>query len=185
MMKAINADEFIQLELVNETHAEPLFNLVIANRNELSEWLPWVSNVKSVDFLINFINGSKSRNAKGIEFAYVIYYQDKIAGRIGVYDIDEWNKKGSIGYWLGADFQGMGIVTKSCEALINFCFNNLNLNRLEIKCGTENKKSQFIPERLGFVKEGIARQAELHGNKFIDLNIYSMLKDEWIPVFNV
>jgi ribosomal-protein-serine acetyltransferase len=92
----------------------------------------------------------------------------------------DWdNRSTEIGYWLGASFQSKGLVTKSCRALIDYAFNELNLNRIEIRCGVENKKSRKIPEKLGFREEGIIRQAEWLHNHFIDLVIYGMLADEW------
>jgi ribosomal-protein-serine acetyltransferase len=54
----------------------------------------------------------------------------------------------------------------------------LQLNRIEIKCGIENFKSKTIPEKLNFTKEGVIRQGELLYDKFIDLNLYSLLKTD-------
>ena len=148
----IKVDDSISLELVNEQYAEPIFNLVIANRLQLREWLPWVDSMQSIEFIKNFIHGSIKRNTDNIEYAFVIILNNNVVGRIGIYQIDHQNKIAALGYWLDATVQGKGIVTKSCAALINFCFNNLNLNRIEIKCGTGNLKSQTIPEKLNFNK---------------------------------
>ena len=63
------------------------------------------------------------------------------------------NKLASIGYWLDQHYQGKGIITKSCKALIHYGFTTLHLNRIEIRCGTENYKSQAIPESLHLKKE--------------------------------
>ncbi|GAB4454153.1 MAG: hypothetical protein Fur0028_09610 [Bacteroidales bacterium] len=74
--------------------------------------------------------------------------------------------------------KGNGIVTKCCIKLIKFCFNELHLNRIEIKCGTDNLKSKAIPERLSFTKEGVIRQGELLYNRYINLNLYSLLRTD-------
>ncbi len=55
----------------------------------------------------------------------------------------------------------------------------MGLHRIEIKVATNNLRSQAIPEKLNFRKEGLLRQAELVNNKFLDLYIYSMLSFEW------
>ena len=55
-------------------------------------------------------------------------------------------KIGSVGYWLSEEFQGKGIVLRSVEKLVDYCFTELLLNRIEIKCGTKNYKSQAIAE---------------------------------------
>ena len=79
---------------------------------------------------------------------------------------------------MAENLQGKGIITKSCKALIDYCFSDLQLNRIEIKCGTENFKSKTIPEKLNFTKEGVIREGELLYDKFIDLNLYSLLKTD-------
>ncbi|MNY76832.1 putative ribosomal N-acetyltransferase YdaF [compost metagenome] len=70
-------------------------------------------------------------------------------------------------------------MTRCCTALINYGFSELGLQRIEIKAATTNTKSQAIPRRLGFKEEGILRQAELVGGKFLDLVLFAMLRDEW------
>ena len=60
--------------------------------------------------------------------------------------------------------------------MIDLSFSELQLNRIEIKCGTENIKSQSIPEKLNFTKEGVMKQAELLYDRLIDLNLYALVK---------
>jgi ribosomal-protein-serine acetyltransferase len=169
----------ITLEFIAEHHAEPAFELIDNNRAYLKTWLTWVDFIKSADNFRNFIKGAKQRMADKQEVSYMILHEGKVAGRVGIYYLDHQNKIGSIGYWLGEEFQGNGLVTKSCKEVIKHGFSDLDLNRIEIKCATGNLKSQAIPERLGFTKEGILRQAELVNGQFHDLNLYSLLKEEW------
>jgi ribosomal-protein-serine acetyltransferase len=109
----------------------------------------------------------------------VIMYKDKLVGRIGLHHMNLQNKIAAIGYWQDKGVEGQGIITKSCIALINYGFEDLGLHRIEIKAATNNLKSQAIPERLNFKKEGILRQAELVNNEYLDLVLFSMLSHEW------
>jgi len=174
----ISIDENIRLELIDEKHSQPIFDIVDKNRKHLREWLPFVDRMQTVEFAENFVKGTMQRNKDGIEFAFVIIDNDKVIGRIGVYKIDCQNKIGEIGYWLAENSQGKGIIHKSITAIIDLCFTALQLNRIEIKCGTENIKSKTIPEKFNFTKEGVIRQGELLYDKFIDLNLYSLLKTD-------
>ncbi|RTY89129.1 GNAT family N-acetyltransferase [Flavobacterium sp. GT3R68] len=174
----IKIDENLRIELINESHSQAIFNMVDQNRTHLREWLPFVDRMESVLFAENFVKGSMQRNKDGVEYAFVIIDHETVVGRIGVYKIDNQNKIGEIGYWLVENLQGKGIVTKTCKALIDFCFSELELNRMEIKCGTENHKSKTIPEKLNFTHEGVIRQGELLFDKFIDLNLYSFTKSD-------
>jgi ribosomal-protein-serine acetyltransferase len=174
----IKVNEHISLNLVEEKHAETILNLVYANKHILREWFPWVDDA-DLKFIKKFISNSKRQYKAKTDYACVIMYNTQIIGRIGIYQIDNKNKIGAIGYWLDEKFQGKGIITKASIAIINYAFDVLHLNRIEIKCGTENYKSQGIPERLQFKKEGIIPKGEIINKKFIDLNLYSITKTDW------
>jgi len=175
----LKVDESIALELIDYHHAETLFQLVKINRQFLREWLPWVDHMRSVDDFRKYINSSKQRYANQTETGYVIMANHVMIGRLGLYNIDLHNRSASIGYWLDKQWLGRGIITRCCKTVIDEGFNRLHLNRIEIRAAVENYKSQAIPERLGFKKEGIIRQGEFVNNQFIDLYVYSILKEEW------
>ena len=156
----ITINEELSLQLLNAGHAQELYELAESNREYLARWLTWLPYMENVGFIENFIIGSKQRNKEGNEFAFVIIINDSIIGRIGIFKIDHQSKIGEIGYWIGKDFEGRGIAKKCCQKLIEYGFNELNLNRIEMKCGVDNHKSRYIPEKLNFTLEGILRQAE-------------------------
>jgi len=108
-----------------------------------------------------------------------IFYKGQLAGVAGFNTLDWKNKIGTIGYWLGVHFIGKGIMTRVVCALIEYAFNNLKLNRLEIRVATNNFKSRAIPERLYFTLEGYIRQAEWLYDHYVDHRIYGMLAEEW------
>jgi len=66
------------------------------------------------------------------------------------------------------------------KTIIGFAFEELMLNRIQIKCAVGNLKSKKIPQKLKFVREGVERAGELlsDGN-YTDLEVYSLLKSEW------
>jgi ribosomal-protein-serine acetyltransferase len=68
------------------------------------------------------------------------------------------------------------------RALVEVGFRDLGLHRIEIRAGVGNTRSRAIPERLGFVPEGIERGGERGSNGFYDLVVYAILDDEWPPV---
>ncbi len=74
-------------------------------------------------------------------------------------------------------------MTKALNALIQYGFEELGLNRIQIKVAVENKKSRALPERLGFTQEGIIRQAEWLYDHYVDHVMYGLLADEWNKFF--
>ena len=174
---AVNND--VSLKLLESRHAEELFSLTDRNREYLREWLPWIDGTTKVESTRDFISSSRLSFAENRGLNLGIFYKDQIAGCIGLHEIDRGNRKTSIGYWLGAEYQGKGIMTSSCRVLIDYAFNDLLLNRVEIRAAVTNSRSRSIPERLGFVNEGIVRQAEWLYDHYVDHVIYGMLRDEW------
>jgi ribosomal-protein-serine acetyltransferase len=116
---------------------------------------------------------------QGKEVSFVIMSGEVLMGRIGLHYINSQNKSAAIGYWLTKKAEGNGIIVRSCKALIRYGFHELGLHRIEIKAAVSNIRSQAIPQKLNFVKEGILREAELVNDTFLDLILYSMLEREW------
>jgi len=114
----------------------------------------------------------------------VKYYNGKFAGSIELKDLDFRNKKTEIGYWLAKEFTGKGIMVKTTKFMIDYAFNELDLNRVSILTATENYASQAIPEKLGFTKEGMLKDNECLYGKFLDNYIYGMTKEKWNNVNN-
>ncbi|HZH94917.1 MAG TPA: GNAT family protein [Flavisolibacter sp.] len=175
----IRVNDSVSLELMHPDHASGLFKIIDGDRAYLKEWLSWLDDIRSVDDFSDFIQRAGQRYIDRREISFTINYNNRYVGRIGLYGIDHYNRLASIGYWIGEAFQGKGIMIAACKAIVDYGFDKLNLNRIEIKCGTGNIKSQKIPERLGFTKEGITRQGETMNGKAIDLNVYSILRHEW------
>ena len=179
-MFTIKIDENISLGLVEKRHAKQLFQLIDSSRTYLRDWLPWVDFTKTVADSENFIHMTLKQFASNNGFQLAICYKGNIVGMIGLHAINWSNKSTSIGYWLGEEFQGQGIMVKSCEAVMKYCFEELQLNRIEIRAATRNVKSQAIPEKLGFTKEGCVREAEWLYDHYVDHTIYGMLKSDFI-----
>ena len=172
-------EENLILEIASEKHALRLFNAVDNNRKHLSVFLPWVAHMQSSDNMLQYLKNCELLYKNNKEISFVILYNGALVGRIGLHYIDLQNKTASIGYWLAKDAEGKGIVTKCCIKLIAYAFEELNLNRLELKAAEKNLRSQAIPEKLNFKKEGILREAEYINNEFVNLQLYSLLKSEW------
>ncbi|MDI1241874.1 MAG: GNAT family protein [bacterium] len=173
-------DRHSELRLFEPVHAEELNALVTDNFEHLYQLSAWLTDrERPVDRTREWINRNLEHFTSGSGYDVGIWHKGAIAGQIGYNHLESAIHKAEIGYWLGASFEGKGLITRSCRIMIDHAVRNLSINRIEIKCGTENLKSRKIPERLGFTEEGIARQAEwLHG-RYIDLAVYSILSSEW------
>jgi len=172
-------DDDTDLSLIEPRHAEELNALIENNKAHIKEWSAWLKDDRSIENTHAFIKRNLKQFADGEGFAMAIRYRGEMAGQIDFSYFDWLNRKTEIGYFLGESFQGKGLVTKSCRVLIEYAFDELKLNRVEMRCGVENGKSRKIPEKLGFKEEGIIRQTAWLHDHFVDYVIYGLLADEW------
>ena len=178
-MQTITVSDQLRLGPLEISDAGELFSLTEANRNSLRKWLPWLDTVRRLDDTRAFIRAAQLQIGRNNGAQLAIRSNGRIAGIVGHHQIDSRNRLTSLGYWLGASYQGQGLVTASCGALIEHAFNELRLNRIEIRCAVDNQKSRAIPVRLCFKKEGLLCEAEWLYDHFVDHVVYAMLVKEW------
>ena len=179
-MFSLKVDEDLQLDLIREHHAGIFFELLDRNREYLAKWVPWVDRIKSSSEAAELIKGWERQYARNDGLVAGIWFKGELAGIINLNYIHWQNRCTNIGYWLGEAFQGQGIITKSCRALINYAFQEKDLHRIEIDPPAINLKSCAVAERLGFHKEGILRRKWLIKEEFVDGVLYSLLAEEWL-----
>ena len=174
----VNSD--IKLCLLEAHHAETLFVLVDANRAHLRRWLAWVDNNTEPEHSRQFIEANLEDFAHNRGFGTGVFYQEQLVGTLGSARFNIADQVVEIGYWLSAEFEGRGIITRACRAILPYLFEERGFNRVQIRCATGNYRSCAIPERLGFTREGILRQEGRVGDgSYVDLIIYSLLAEEW------
>lgn len=182
--REIIVDHALKLVMLCSEHAAEIFQLVDRNREYLREWLPWVDRVVTVTDTSDFISRTIDQFEKGRGPQYLIEFQGTTAGIIGFHPIDIPNRNAEIGYWLGEEFTGSGLVTRSVMQLLGIGFRELDLNRIEIRCAKGNEPSNAIARRVGMVYEGTLREEEWLYDHFVDHTVYSMLHREFKRQFD-
>ncbi|MFB7139947.1 GNAT family N-acetyltransferase [Gottfriedia sp. NPDC056225] len=170
----------LSINLLTPKYAEELVEALKENQNSLKEWLVWAENIPVIeDYQRSIIPMWLQKFADNNGFETGIFYKDELVGMLGLHYIDWSNQTTEIGYWLSEKMQGQGIMSRAVEGLVTYCYEELNLNRVVIRAAVENEKSRAIPVRLGFKHEGVQREAQQIREKFYDIAVYSMLKNEW------
>ncbi|NKE04196.1 GNAT family N-acetyltransferase [Mesobacillus selenatarsenatis] len=172
-------NEQLSLKLAEVNDADRVFELTEKSRDYLKEWLPWLDFTTKVEDTKEFLKGTMKGYADNNSMTTVILYEGEIVGTAGFNSINWSSKTAYIGYWIGHEYQGKGIMTKVARALTEYAFDHLKLNKVEIRAAADNKKSRGIPERLGFVEEGKIRQAEWLYDHYVDHIVYGILAEEW------
>jgi ribosomal-protein-serine acetyltransferase len=169
----------VKLKEVEMEDAPSLYALIHANRGHLRRFLGWIDATEGTADIEMFIAGSRQRRMMQNGTDYGLWYKGRIVGVVGLHYMDWINHCTSIGYWIIENMQGKGIMTAAVSRLIRYVFDELGLNRVEIRCAVENEKSRAIPERLGFTREGQIRQGEWLYDHYVDHIVYGLLKNEW------
>jgi ribosomal-protein-serine acetyltransferase len=172
-------DDTLYLSLLETRDAEALFNLIDRNRDHIGEWLKFPSMTLTVNDSRVFIERTRMRYAKDEGYWLGIWEENQLVGSIGYLYIDQDNRKTEIGYWLGQEYEGRGIITRSIRVLIDNAFTELNLNKIEIGAASNNTRSRAIPERLGFQQEGEIRDYEFINGQYLNRVIYGLKASEW------
>ena len=179
-MEYLLVDDDIHLERVKLSHGMLIFDTINHNRDFLRQWLPFVDLTHSVEDTERYLETIISSPEKTRNEIYTIWFKGEFSGLAGFKDMDWINHKAEIGYWLAEKAQGKGIMTRTVKKMIDFGFRNMNFNRIQIKVAAGNFKSSAIPKRLHLLYEGTERNGEFHTDKYFDLEVFSILKHEWI-----
>ena len=175
----LRVNECVVLRQIAEEDAEEISALIDRNRVHLREWLPWLDNSNGIHDTARFIGRTLEQAADDNGFTFAIVCDGVLTGVIGQHYLDSLNRGTELGYWLDALHQGRGIVTQSTARLTDYAFTEQACNRVTLHCAFGNLKSRAVAERLGFVQEGILREAEWLYDHYVDLVVYSMLKSHW------
>ena len=169
----------ISLRTFRESDAELVYEVIDRNRDQLQTYMHWMTPEYSLDSAKEFIGRGITRRDDAQGLGYGIFRAERFIGSIGFVHFDWKSRKTEIGYWIDKAEEGKGIVTASCSALIDYAFVELGMNRVEIRCSAENRRSSAIPERFGFKKEGVLRESEFRNGRLDDFIVYGLLADEW------
>lgn len=118
---------------------------------------------------------------RGFRWIITLKGDGRPIGSLGYY---KWDRSRSyqaeMGYDLAKEHWGKGIMTEAMKAVIDFGFERMELNRIEVYIMPRNRRSVKLVKRLGFKKEGLLRQRyfDEFGN-FTDDILFSMLRVDW------
>jgi len=177
----ISAGDGIVLRGVSLADAPELYAVIERNRSHLRAWMSWLHDGFDEKEQTEFVRARAADNAARVSLTTNILLDGKLCGAIGLHAFNERHRSTSIGYWIDAAYEGRGIITRACRAIVTAGFREYAMHRIEIRCAVGNTRSAAVPVRLGFVEEGILREAEWHYDRWLDLRVFRMLEQDWKP----
>ena len=126
-------------------------------------------------FIISFNEGFK----QGQHIAWIISLKenpDQMIGSVGYWRTNLANYRAEIGYMLHPDYWRKGIVSEVLQATIDFGFEQMKLHSIQANINPGNNASRQILLKHGFVKEAYFKEDYYFNGKFLDSEVYSLLK---------
>ncbi|MGE7986274.1 GNAT family N-acetyltransferase [Lysinibacillus fusiformis] len=181
--------EFIALE--NE-----IVNLKPLELNDLSGileaasypeiWSHMSTTIEKMVDVNNFVENALLMRRNKTEFPFVIVDKKtgEIIGSTRFMDIDDAHQRVEIGTtWLTPAYWRTAINTNCKYLLLQYCFEILHLQRVQIKTDHENSRSQKAIERIGATKEGVLRNHMIRKDGTTRHTVmYSITLEEWPQV---
>lgn len=162
------------------------YNLVEGlNDIEVTKWKGYDNYPYTLEDADKEIESILKKYEKGnyYNWAIVLKTENKVIGRVGLYDIYDNVAHGG-GIWINRKYWNNGYATEAMKARTEFAFEELNLRKIENSFFEGNEVSWKLQEKLGYKIEGLKREAIQCKADGIIKNEYitGLLKGEWMEV---
>ena len=127
-------------------------------------------------YIDDVLNGSKGESLK---LGIVLKENDNVVGTISLKEFDLENKNSELGYWLGREYWRKGYMQEAIKLILDYGFNNFDLERIYAKVLHPNTASAKLLEKIGFVLEGKTRKSSLRRGEWMDEFIYGVIKEDY------
>ncbi|CAG0949212.1 diamine N-acetyltransferase [Anaerolineae bacterium] len=149
---------------------------------DLHRWMKWAKEIPTVEETINRAQRANTRPLAGEDFSIWGFLKDTdefVLGS-GFHLRDPEVPKFEIGYWCRSSYQGRGFVTEAVRVLTRVGFEQMQANRIEIRCDARNERSRRVAERTGYRLEAELRNDQRAPDGVLrNTLIYAMFPDEF------
>src|SRR6187431_1542927 len=136
---------------------------------------PYLKNREDALELIAMFD-DKIENGIGINWGIAFLDEPKkIIGIIGHYRLKPEHYRAEVGYMLFPEYNGKGIVSEALQKVVEYGFKEMKLHSIEAILDPENRASEKVLLKNGFVKEGHFIENEYYDGHFLDSMVYSLL----------
>lgn len=157
-----------------------LWEAVESSRWHLERWLPWVPFNNTRDASIRYAEACTLDwdAGRAVRFAIRDKASNELLGVVGLDSCVHLHRSCELGYWLRREATGRGLMTEAAKAAVKFAFTSMGVHRIRCAAATDNVPSLRVILRLEFRFEGIARQAELVGSRWLDHALFARLSTD-------
>ena len=164
------------LRLIDNSEAAQLATL-IQSSPQLHHWIDWCTPEFSHQDAERFILATRLNWVKADSYGFGVFERSggELVGMVAINELYHTFNMASLGYWIGDRYHRQGIGKKALEALIEFCFAQLKVTRLEVVCDPNNLPSQRLIESCGATFEARANNRYIFDGKPMQGLVYSLI----------
>jgi [ribosomal protein S5]-alanine N-acetyltransferase len=164
-------------------HEIILSNYYQANEAHLKKWSPLMprSHHSVASWTLRLIEREKEYNeSSSVHFIATNVAESQVIATCSISNIVRGVFQSChMGYSVGANFEGQGKMHKLAEHTIDYVFNELKLHRIIANHMPENRRSEALLKRLGFEREGYAKQFLQIDGKWEDHVLNSLINKNY------
>lgn len=135
---------------------------------------PRASRTEDITVLLERVAKDRSMN-EGITWGLTLKGEEGLIGTIGYYRLKLEHHRGEIGYMLGHDHWGKGLMGEALDAAVDCGFERFRFHSIEAVTDPRNTASNKLLERHGFVREGLFKENYYWNGEFQDSAVWSKL----------
>lgn len=154
------------------------------SREFLRPWEPvWPENDLTKASFRRRLRRYQKERIEGRALSLLLFLEDtdEIVGGMSLANIRRGvSQSVTLGYWMGVNFAGKGYMSRAVTAVLPFCFNNLDLHRVEAACLPNNQRSMKLLQKVGFRQEGYARNYLLINGRWQDHVVFACLAEDFV-----
>ena len=136
----------------------------------------YVSSEREKKWIENSIYNDKNN----IRLAICLKEKNNYIGNVNLNNIDWINRNAEFSIFIGEKNEwGKGYAQEATKLMLNFGFRQRNLNRIYLTVLENNNPAISLYNKIGFKKEGVFREMLFKDNKYYNLIIMSILKNEF------
>ena len=151
-----------------------------AHDPEVTRYLLWAPHPDRA-YTLRYLRQVENSYKKGKFYDWGVEYraERKFIGTCGVTAFDLPNSTAELGYVISPAYSGRGIATEALSRVIEFCFLELGLNRLEAHYLVGNEPSRRVMEKCGMSFEGVRRGSLFVRDGYEDVGVCAILRSDF------
>ncbi len=158
--------------------APTLARAALESHREITSWMPWCHANYSLQEAQTWIELTIRGRREGSLYDFAIIVDGEFAGACGINQVNAQDQVANLGYWLRSSATGKGVAGVAAQQVINWAFENTELNRIEIVVAIDNLRSQRVAEKLNAHRDAVLEKRTMVKGQPSRAILYSVLRSD-------